>query len=63
MSPGCRDEAEFLQQPEPAAVGWDVAKPGSESRKPVSCVRSVTPLLVPKQCGGGNRFKLGGDKT
>lgn len=33
MSPGCRDEAEFLQQPEPAAVGWDVAKPGKQEQE------------------------------
>lgn len=33
MSQGCRDEAEFLQQPEPAAVGWDVAKHGEREQE------------------------------
>lgn len=33
MSPGCRDETAFVQQPEPAAVGWDVAKPGKREQE------------------------------
>lgn len=37
--------------------------PGNESRKPVSCVHSVTLSLVPRQRGGGNRFKFSGDKN